>query len=53
VSKRDVKDKWIAWIDRNIGDAAAHYRGANATRFEIFEKHIGQLRRARRWRRGN
>src|SRR6266568_4042319 len=22
MSKRDVKDKWIAWIDRNIGDAA-------------------------------
>ncbi len=53
MSKRDVKDKWIARIDRNIGDAAAHYRGTNGTRFEIFEKHIGQLRRARRWRRGN
>src|SRR6202011_1241505 len=53
VSERDVKHEWIAWIDRNVGDAAAHHRGTDRTCFQIFEKNVSQLRSARRRRRGH
>jgi hypothetical protein len=45
VSERDVKYKWIARINRDVGNATAHDRGTDRSRLETFEEHIAQLRR--------
>src|SRR6266478_26602 len=37
VSEADVKNKWIARIDRDIGNATAHYRRTDGARFQVFE----------------
>src|SRR6266851_817105 len=53
VSEPDVKNKWIARIDRDIGNATAHYRRTDGARFQVFEKNIRELRRSWRGRRRN
>src|SRR4029077_11112252 len=51
VSKSDIKDKWVARINRYIRDATAHHRWPDRARFQIFEKDVGKLWRGWRWSR--
>ena len=47
VSEADVENKWIARIDCDVRNTAAHHRRADCARLEVFEKHIGKLWRCR------